>query len=159
MSLPQQLHPAVCPTCQRPYPVGFRDPQPLTERELDALSAWWHYRSVQLAAVLIGVSEQRAKNLLASARRRCGARTNGGTVGVYLGQLRSKEALIESHNVLREEGQMCQVDAQPCSIVLGQGGTQPGTQRHITSRSGRVPSTVRGAVRLLRVLRKQKASQ
>jgi hypothetical protein len=53
---PQRLHPAACPTCQRPYPQ-VDNSRPLTDRELDVLSAWLHYKSVQLAAKLVGVGE------------------------------------------------------------------------------------------------------
>jgi biotin synthase-related radical SAM superfamily protein len=101
---PQRLHPdsGACPTCQRPYPL-VDTYRPLTDRELDALSAWWHYRSVQLAAKLIGVGEQRAKNLLASVRAKSGASTNLEAATLQLGQLRSVLNLA-SHNVQREEG-------------------------------------------------------
>jgi hypothetical protein len=68
--------------------------RPLTDRELGVLSAWWHYRSVQLAAKLIGVGEQRAKNLLASARAKAGVATNGELAAMYLGQLRSVQDII-----------------------------------------------------------------
>ena len=102
VTAPQPLHPAACPTCQRPYPLvdGYR---PLTEREIDVMSAWWHYRSVQLAAKLIGVGEQRAKNLLASARAKSGASTNLELCTLHLGLIRSVLDL-GSHNVQREEG-------------------------------------------------------
>jgi DNA-binding CsgD family transcriptional regulator len=99
---PQRLHPAACPTCQRPYPLEAPQHRPLTEREVDMLSAWYHYRSVKLAAVLIGVGEQRAKNLLASARSKGGVQTNPELVEKYLGQLRSVQALIaERRNSIR----------------------------------------------------------
>lgn len=103
MNQPIPLHPAACPTCQRPYPLEAPQSRPLTDRELDALSAWWHYRSVQLAATLIGVGEQRAKNLLASARSKSGAATNLEAGTVQLGRLRSVLDLA-SHNLQREEG-------------------------------------------------------
>lgn len=101
---PQRLHPHsdACPTCQRPWPV-VDNYRPLTDRELDALSAWWQYRSVQLAAKLIGVGEQRAKNLLASARAKAGVGSNGELAAMYLGQLRSIEALVAQHNGARRE--------------------------------------------------------
>jgi hypothetical protein len=93
MTEPQLLHPAACPTCQRPFPLvdSYR---PLTDRELDALSGWWHYRSVKLTAMLIGVGEQRAKNLLASARSKAGIHSNEELVEKYLGQLRSVADII-----------------------------------------------------------------
>ena len=103
MTLPQPLYPAACPTCQRPYPLvdSYR---PLTEREIDVLSAWWHYRSVKLAAVLIGVGEQRAKNLLARARQRSGVQTNGELAVMHLRDIRSPELLIAQHNPSMREG-------------------------------------------------------
>jgi len=90
---PQPLHPAACPTCLRPYPLvdSYR---PLTEREIDVMSAWWHYRSVKLAAVLIGVGEQRAKNLLAGARAKAGVQSNAELAAMYLGDLRSVQDII-----------------------------------------------------------------
>jgi hypothetical protein len=93
---PQRLHPdtGACPTCQRPWPLAASC-RPLTDRELDVLSAWWHYRSVQLAARLIGVGEQRAKNLLASARAKAGAATNLEAATMQLGLLRSVLDLAE----------------------------------------------------------------
>lgn len=90
--IPQPLHPATCPTCQRPWPL-VDNYRPLTEREIDMLSAWWHYRSVKLAAVLIGVAEQRAKNLLASARAKSGAPTNLELATLHVGLIRSKHDL------------------------------------------------------------------
>lgn len=106
MTEPQRLlvRHAECPTCQRPWPLEAPQHRPLTERELDVLSAWHHYRSVQLAARLVGVGEQRAKNLLASARRRSGVDTNAQLVVMHLGLLRSVEDLARSHNTGREEG-------------------------------------------------------
>ena len=106
MTAPQQLHPVslACPTCQRPYPLVAPRSRPLTARELDALSAWWHYRSVKLAAVLIGVGEQRAKNLLARARARMGVHSNAELVGLHLGLIRSKaDLMVMSHNSHRGE--------------------------------------------------------
>ena len=103
MTEPQRLHPdsGACPTCQRPWPLEAPQYRPLTERELDVLSAWWHYRSVQLAAKLIGVGEQRAKNLLARARARSAVRTNTELVTMHLSQIRPVSTLIESHNTSR----------------------------------------------------------
>jgi hypothetical protein len=94
MTEPQRLHPDTCPTCQRPYPLEAPQYRPLTEREVDMLSAWFHYRSVKLAAVLIGVKEQRAKNLLARARQRSGVRTNGELAATHLEAIRPKLELI-----------------------------------------------------------------
>jgi hypothetical protein len=106
MSEPQRLHPATlaCPTCQRPWPLEATSSRPLTGRELDVLSAWWHYRSVKLAAVLIGVGQQRAKNLLASARGKGGVHSNIELVGLHLGLIRPRADLVTQHNRRREEG-------------------------------------------------------
>lgn len=84
-----------CPTCGHLLTV---DAPMLTSRELDALSAWWITRNVKLAAVLIGVSEQRAKNLLARARQRSRVHSNEDLVVQHLGRLRSKKELVASHN-------------------------------------------------------------
>lgn len=94
---------SACPTCQRPWSAEATSKPSLTSRELDALSAWWHTNSVQQAAVLIGVTEQRAKNLLANARVRSGASSNGELVSLYLGQIRTMATLIASHNARRGE--------------------------------------------------------
>lgn len=105
MTAPQPLHPAAavaCPTCQRPYPLEAPQYRPLTEREIDVMSAWWHLRNVKLAAVLVGVGEQRAKNLLASARDKSGASTNLELATLHLGLIRSTHDLAQ-HNGSREE--------------------------------------------------------
>lgn len=94
MTVPQPLHPSACPTCLRPYPLEAPRSVILTDRELDALSAWFHYRNVKLAAVLIGVGEQRAKNLLARARARSGVRSNDELVTMHLGVIRPVAELV-----------------------------------------------------------------
>ena len=63
----------VCPTCLRPLPLPARG---LTSRETELLIAWWTTGSVTEAAVQVGVSQQRAKNMLAAARIRNGAKSN-----------------------------------------------------------------------------------
>jgi DNA-binding CsgD family transcriptional regulator len=105
VSEPQVLHPdhVRCPTCFRPWPVEADTYRRLTSRELDAISGWWEYRSVKLTARLLGVGEQRAKNLLASARVKAGVGSNGELAAMYLGQLRSIESLIAQHNGARRE--------------------------------------------------------
>ena len=103
MTLPQPLHPAACPTCQRPYPLEAPQFRPLTDREIDMLSAWYHYRSVQLAAVLLGVKEQRGKNLLASVRAKTGMPTNIEAATLHLASLRSLRTLATQHNRRQEE--------------------------------------------------------
>ena len=103
MSEPQQLHPAACPTCLRPYPLEAPQYRPLTEREIDMLSAWYHYRSVKLAALLVGVKEQRAKNLLASVRVKSAVHTNTEAATLHLASIRSLRTLATSHNNRGEE--------------------------------------------------------
>ena len=96
MTEPQRLHPQelACPTCFRPYPLEAPRTVTLTAREIDALSAWWHYRNVKLAAVLIGVGEQRAKNLLAAARQRSGVHSNEELVAMHVGSIRPVTDLV-----------------------------------------------------------------
>ena len=67
------------------------------------LSAWYHYRSVKLAAVLIGVKEQRAKNLMSSVRSKSGVGSNTEAATMHLASIRSLRALATSHNHRREE--------------------------------------------------------
>ena len=73
-----------CPTCGH---ILVTDAQ-LTNRELDVLSAWYRCRSVKKAAVVAGVGEQRAKNLLASARRRARCESNDDLALTFIDQLR-----------------------------------------------------------------------
>lgn len=87
----------VCPTCGQLLPKQAS--QPLPERELVALSAWWatgHYRD---AALLAGVAEQTLKNQLYSARIRNNVRSTVELAQMYLGQLRTKEELATHHNL------------------------------------------------------------
>ncbi len=67
------------------------------------LSAWYHYRSVKLAAKLIGVKEQRAKNLLASVRAKSAVHTNTEATTLHLASIRSLRSLATSHNARREQ--------------------------------------------------------
>lgn len=62
-----------CPTCHQVIPG---EPAHLTPRELDVLVAWWLTGSVTKAAKRTGLTEQRAKNLLAQARLRNQVRSN-----------------------------------------------------------------------------------
>lgn len=92
---------ATCPMCGQPVKV----PQPdhLTDRELDVLSAWWHFGTVRRAAIVVRVGEQRAKNLLYRARQRNQAHSNDELVTMYLDRLRSRRQLLMSHNVRGQE--------------------------------------------------------
>ena len=79
----------ICPTCGQAIAVT----QTLTDRELDVLSAWWHVRSVKTAAVVVGVGEQRAKNLLARIRQRANVATNLEAGMAYASALRSLDSV------------------------------------------------------------------
>lgn len=105
MTAPQQLHPSelACPTCLRPWPLEASQFRPLTARELDVLSAWFHYRSVKMAAKLVGLGEQNAKNKLARARQKSGVGSNEDLAAMHLGLLRTPVQLMRSHNVRSEE--------------------------------------------------------
>ena len=50
----------------------MRTARPVTDRELDVISAWWHQGTVKGAADLLGLHVQTAKNLLHTARMRAG---------------------------------------------------------------------------------------
>jgi len=89
-----------CPTCRQPLPVQKSLP---TDRELDVLAAWWMTGSVRQAAEMVGVGEQRAKNLLARCRFRSGVHSNEALLSIHMEALRSRVALGRSHNLQREE--------------------------------------------------------
>ena len=83
-----------CPTCGQTIRDGGR----LTERELDVLAYWWMTGSVKQAAVLAGVGQQRAKNLLHRARIRNGAHTNDQLVAQHFEAVRSTVMDRMQHN-------------------------------------------------------------
>lgn len=92
----------ICQSCGHPLPTaGGR----LTARELDVLTCWWLAGSVKEAAHLVGVGEQRAKNLLAAARIRNGADTNNHLLAMHFADVRSSALNRLQHNNLREEAQ------------------------------------------------------
>ncbi len=87
MSEPTPAQLATCPMCGQPVQPGH--PVSLTARELAVLSAWWHMGSVKRAALLAGVGEQRAKNLLMRARGRNGAATTVELASMFFDRLRA----------------------------------------------------------------------
>lgn len=89
----------VCPNCGNVQRSGTR----LTARELDVLASWWMTGSVKSAARDVGVGEQRAKNLLARARIRNGARTNDELLAQHFAAVRSTVSERMSHNQRRDE--------------------------------------------------------
>jgi hypothetical protein len=86
----------VCETCGRPFEK--QSDVVLPERELVALSAWWATGRYREAAVLAGVAMQTLKNQLQRARIRVGVHSTHELALMYLGHLRSKEALLTQHN-------------------------------------------------------------
>jgi DNA-binding CsgD family transcriptional regulator len=76
----------VCPTCHQVIPG---EPAHLTPRELDVLTAWWMTGSVTQAAAQVGLTEQRAKNLLAQARLRNRVRSNDQLFTMHSDSVRS----------------------------------------------------------------------
>jgi hypothetical protein len=76
----------VCPTCGHVLVVDAY----ITDRELDVLSAWWAVRSVKRAAIVAGVGEQRAKNMLAQVRHRAGVSSNLDAALTFVDRLRSE---------------------------------------------------------------------
>ena len=90
----------LCPTCLQPLPNA---PRGLTARELELVMAWWTTGSVSQAAIEVGVSQQRAKNMLAAARLRNGVKTNDQLLALNLDAIRSAVKEITSHNTDRHE--------------------------------------------------------
>lgn len=84
-----------CPTCGHAMREGKR----LTARELDVLASWWMTGSVKAAATLVGVGEQRAKNLLHRARIRNGAASNDELLAQHFAAVRTIVTARMSHNV------------------------------------------------------------
>ena len=88
----------LCPHCGQEIPDGASY---LTDRELDVLTSWWMLGSVKEAAADAGVGEQRAKNLLARARIRNGASSNGELLTQHFARVRSKAMERMQHNIRR----------------------------------------------------------
>ncbi len=88
----------LCPHCgqQLPSSGGY-----LTARELDVLTAWWMTDSVKGAAQMVGVGEQRAKNLLSRARIRNAVSSNGELLALHFGAVRTKATKVMQQNMRR----------------------------------------------------------
>ena len=84
-----------CPTCGH---VLSTSSAALTKRELDVLVSWWMVGWVKEAARREGISEQRAKNLLARARIRSGVSTNQELLEHHFAAVRSAAADRMQHN-------------------------------------------------------------
>lgn len=83
-----------CPTCGHRLHEGGR----LTPRELDVLAAWWMVGTVKGAAGQVGIGEQRAKNLLRSARIRNRVPTNDELLEMHFTAVRSLVSERMQHN-------------------------------------------------------------
>lgn len=84
-----------CPTCGHRPKKGAH----VTPRELDLLAAWWLIGTVKGAAGRVGMGEQRAKNLLRTARIRNRASTNDDLLEMHFQAVRSLVADTTSHNI------------------------------------------------------------
>ena len=85
----------LCSACGQPLPVVDSK---LTPRELELVVAWWTLGSVTRAAQAIGVTEQRAKNMLAHARIRSRVDTNDQLLMRHMDQLRLVVRDAMQHN-------------------------------------------------------------
>jgi len=87
---------SVCPTCgqDRDDRVG----EPLTDAEIDALSAWWVTGTTKKAAALLGLAERTVVNQLYRARMRDQVHTTGDLIPLHIAQLRSMTQLMALHN-------------------------------------------------------------
>lgn len=88
-----------CPTCGHRLedPIGE-----LTPRQLSVLAYWWMTGSVKKAAQRVGISEQRAKNVLATARLRKRCKTNDDLLVRYYPAVRSFVDDVTTANMNRE---------------------------------------------------------
>jgi DNA-binding CsgD family transcriptional regulator len=75
----------------------------ITARELDVLSAWWLLHSTRAVARFFALSEQTVKNHLMNARIRNGVHSSAALAQLFMGDLRTMEELLASHNVGRKE--------------------------------------------------------
>ena len=71
---------------------------PLTKRELDVLTRWWMTGSVKKAAAAEGITEQRAKNMLARARLRSRVATNPQLLAAHMDEVRKLVSSRMQHN-------------------------------------------------------------
>lgn len=95
------MTPDLCPHCGQVMPNAVGSP--ITEGELEALSAWWLTGTVKKAADLLGRSQRTVVNQLYSARNRNGVHTTLELLQLHIGQLRSRSDLITKHNVRAKE--------------------------------------------------------
>lgn len=88
-----------CPTCGQRLPKAGH----LTPRELELLARWWMVGSVKQAARDIGMGQQRAKNLLHTARIRNQAKDNDQLLAQHFAQVRLFVSKSMSHKRDAEE--------------------------------------------------------
>lgn len=88
-----------CHTCGQEIPNAGR----LSPRELELVAAYWLTDSVKEAGVRVGITEQRAKNMMATARIRNRAPNNWSLVLQNMGEVRAKVAEWTSQNIRGEE--------------------------------------------------------
>jgi DNA-binding CsgD family transcriptional regulator len=86
--------PDLCPHCGQALPTSAAR---LTPRELDVLVGWYTTRTVKKAAVLAGITEQRAKNLLAAARNRSRVSTTAQLLAMHFTTVTSAVAERMTH--------------------------------------------------------------
>jgi hypothetical protein len=93
------MTPALCPHCgqELPNPTAH-----ITPRELDVLACWWMTDTVKAAAVMAGVGEQRAKNMLRAARIRNRVPTNVALLSLHYPAVRERAVDLASHKIRRE---------------------------------------------------------
>lgn len=91
----------ICESCGQVLPNA--QGAPLTDAELDALSAWWHMGTVKGAADLLSRAERTVINQLYSARIRNGVHTTHALALLYMGRLRSKSEMAMQHNLARRK--------------------------------------------------------
>lgn len=94
------MTPDLCPHCGQTLP---RDSARITDRELDVLTAWWMAGTLRKAAVIAGVSEQRAKNMIRAARIRSGAADNKALLAIHFVAVRTEGLKRMQRNIGRKE--------------------------------------------------------
>jgi DNA-binding CsgD family transcriptional regulator len=73
----------------------------ITSRELDILSAWWLLHTVRSVARFYVLSENTVKVHLMNARKRNGVHSTAALAQLFMGNLRTMDELVRSHNVER----------------------------------------------------------
>lgn len=89
-----------CEACGQPVPLRLEEGR-ISDQELNVLSAWWLLHTTRSVARFFGRSEQTVKNQLMTARRRHGIHSTAQLAQMYMGQLRTMEELMASHNESR----------------------------------------------------------